>query len=116
MASMVLWYRYSTCKVYFAYLHSLTGFSYCDIPGNTPTPESIAGYTSDFGDDYFSFWHGGVHFIVLNSQFYEDSSLTKDLAEKVFNCDDYLQSFHDFRVTNLKVHKTKLSFCSLLNC
>lgn len=50
--------------------------------GNTPTPESIAGYTLDFGDDYFSFWHGGIHFIVLNSQFYEDSSLTKELAEK----------------------------------
>lgn len=52
------------------------------ISGNRPTPESIAEYSATFGDDYFSFWHNGVHFIVINSQFYEDSSLTKDLAEK----------------------------------
>lgn len=48
--------------------------------GNRPTRETIAGYTSTWGDDYFSFWKNGVHFIVLNSQFYEDSSLTQDLA------------------------------------
>ena len=30
---------------------------------------------------YFAFWYGGVHFIVLNSQLYEDCSLTKDVAE-----------------------------------
>ena len=30
---------------------------------------------------FFQFWHFGVHFIILNSQFYEDCSLTKELAE-----------------------------------
>ena len=49
--------------------------------GNRPTKDTIANYKSTFGDDYFSFWHNGVHFIVLNSQLYEDCSLTKDLAE-----------------------------------
>jgi len=49
--------------------------------GNTPTPATIAGWKSSFGDDYFSFWCGGVFFIVLNSQYYEDSSKTKQLAE-----------------------------------
>ena len=48
--------------------------------GNRPTKETIASYRSSFGDDYFSFWHGGVHFLVLNSQFYEDASLVPDLA------------------------------------
>ncbi|KAK7073568.1 Serine/threonine-protein phosphatase cpped1 [Halocaridina rubra] len=48
--------------------------------GNTPTPSTVAGYKKDFGDDYFSFWCGGVFFIVLNSQFYEDASKTAALA------------------------------------
>jgi len=50
--------------------------------GNKPTKDTIANYKSSFGDDYFSFWHGGVHFMVLNSQFYEDCSLTQDLADE----------------------------------
>ncbi len=49
--------------------------------GNRPTRDTIANYTSVWGDDYFSFWHGGVQFIILNSQFYEDCSLTEDLAK-----------------------------------
>ena len=49
--------------------------------GNRPTKDTIANYQNSFGDDYFSFWHQGVHFIVLNSQLYEDCSLTKDLAK-----------------------------------
>eukprot|EP00095_Tigriopus_kingsejongensis_P000977 maker-scaffold39_size501901-snap-gene-1.11 protein:Tk00977 transcript:maker-scaffold39_size501901-snap-gene-1.11-mRNA-1 annotation:"purple acid" len=49
--------------------------------GNTPTKETMAAYQSNFGDDYFSFWNGGVHFIVLNSQFYEDASQVPDLAQ-----------------------------------
>lgn len=48
--------------------------------GNRPTKDTITSYQSTFGDDYFSFWYGGVHFIVLNSQLYEDCSLVKDLA------------------------------------
>ena len=39
-------------------------------------------YTLDFGDDFFSFWHGGVHFIVINSQYYENSSQTQDLSDE----------------------------------
>jgi len=42
--------------------------------GNSPTTQSIQRYKDSFGDDYFSFYHRGVAFIVLNSQFYEDSS------------------------------------------
>lgn len=45
--------------------------------GNSPTEEDIVKYRSSFGDDYFSFWHGGVAFLVLNSQFYEDASRVK---------------------------------------
>ncbi|UYV82528.1 CPPED1 [Cordylochernes scorpioides] len=42
--------------------------------GNQPTVESIQHYNRHFGDDYFSFLCGGVKFIVLNSQFYENPS------------------------------------------
>lgn len=48
--------------------------------GNTPTPSTVAKYNKSFGDDYFSFWCGGVFFIILNSQFYEDSSKSASLA------------------------------------
>lgn len=39
--------------------------------GNTPTPDSIADYKRQFGDDYFSFWTGGCKFVAINSQFYQ---------------------------------------------
>ncbi|QDU82549.1 Calcineurin-like phosphoesterase superfamily domain protein [Polystyrenella longa] len=40
--------------------------------GNRPTPKSIATYKENFGDDYFSFWVGGVYNIVLNSSVLKD--------------------------------------------
>lgn len=49
--------------------------------GDTPTPETVAKYRSSFGDDYFSFWCGGVYFLVVNSQYWEDASGAKDLAD-----------------------------------
>uniref|UniRef100_A0A8C5QZQ4 Serine/threonine-protein phosphatase CPPED1 n=1 Tax=Leptobrachium leishanense TaxID=445787 RepID=A0A8C5QZQ4_9ANUR len=49
--------------------------------GNSPTPETIKAYCSNWGDDYFSFWVGGVLFLVLNSQFFFDSSECTELKE-----------------------------------
>lgn len=49
--------------------------------GNTPTPESIEQFCRDWGDDYFSFWVGGVLCMVLNSQFFFDSSGCPELME-----------------------------------
>ena len=40
--------------------------------GNRPTPKSIASYRRNFGDDYFSFWVGGVCNVVLNSSVLKD--------------------------------------------
>jgi len=45
--------------------------------GNQPTVESIEKYKTSFGDDFFSFYHKGAAFIVLNSQFYENASMAK---------------------------------------
>ncbi|CAJ1447701.1 unnamed protein product [Effrenium voratum] len=52
------------------------------VPGNhdigqVPTSNELDLYSSRWGDDYFSFWVGGVYFMVLNSQFYMDSSKTE---------------------------------------
>ena len=49
--------------------------------GNIPKHKTIAGNRSNFGDDYFYFMFQGAFFIVLNSQFYEDSSKVPDLFE-----------------------------------
>ena len=48
--------------------------------GNEPSFETIGRYKSSFGDDFFSFWCGGVYFLVLNSQYYENSSRVPKLA------------------------------------
>ncbi|NXV77380.1 CPPED phosphatase, partial [Atlantisia rogersi] len=49
--------------------------------GNAPTRETIAEYCQSWGDDYFSFWVGGVFFLVLNSQLYFDSSRCLELKQ-----------------------------------
>uniref|UniRef100_A0A8C3PWK1 Calcineurin-like phosphoesterase domain-containing protein n=1 Tax=Chrysolophus pictus TaxID=9089 RepID=A0A8C3PWK1_CHRPC len=49
--------------------------------GNIPTRETIDNYCKSWGDDYFSFWVGGVFFLVLNSQLYFDSSKCPELKQ-----------------------------------
>ncbi|XP_071965980.1 serine/threonine-protein phosphatase CPPED1-like isoform X2 [Antedon mediterranea] len=50
--------------------------------GNSPTQDSVEKYKESFGDDYFSFWVGGVKFLVLNSQYYKDSSQVPEQKEE----------------------------------
>ncbi|XP_055948752.1 serine/threonine-protein phosphatase CPPED1-like isoform X1 [Argiope bruennichi] len=50
--------------------------------GDDPTHESIQIYKKKFGDDYFTFFCGGVMFIVINSQFYKAPEKVQDLAEE----------------------------------
>ncbi|XP_062999088.1 serine/threonine-protein phosphatase CPPED1 [Elgaria multicarinata webbii] len=49
--------------------------------GNAPTPETIEDYCQEWGDDYFSFWVGGVFFLVLNTQLYFDASKCPELKQ-----------------------------------
>ncbi|XP_054263530.1 serine/threonine-protein phosphatase CPPED1-like [Macrosteles quadrilineatus] len=49
--------------------------------GDNPTYESVRKYTSNYGDDYFSFHAGGVFFICINSQFYHGATNTPDLVQ-----------------------------------
>lgn len=41
---------------------------------------TLCRYRHNFGHDYFSFWCGGVLFLVLNSQYYKSGSNVKELA------------------------------------
>lgn len=60
--------------------------------GNRPTAKSIASYQQNFGDDYFSFWTGGVCNIVLNSSVLKDPSGAPDvLAAQQLWLDQQLQ-------------------------
>ncbi|XP_035515534.1 serine/threonine-protein phosphatase CPPED1 [Morone saxatilis] len=49
--------------------------------GNTPTPRTVEQYCSAWGNDYFSFWVGGVFCLVLNSQLFYDASACPQLKE-----------------------------------
>lgn len=49
--------------------------------GNDPTPESIAAYEARFGTDHYTFRHGDLLGIVLNSNLIK-SAKTADLAAK----------------------------------
>ncbi|QDV24982.1 metallophosphoesterase [Aureliella helgolandensis] len=46
--------------------------------GNRPTATSIDRYRDNFGDDYFSFWVGGVFNVVLNSSLLKDPAGAPD--------------------------------------
>lgn len=50
--------------------------------GDRPTASDLKRYTDEFGDDYFDFWLGGVHYLVINSQIIKDPSLVPTLAQQ----------------------------------
>ncbi|XP_075035882.1 serine/threonine-protein phosphatase CPPED1 [Mixophyes fleayi] len=49
--------------------------------GNAPTLETVQTFCNNWGDDYFSFWVGGVFFLVLNSQLFFDGSKCPEQKE-----------------------------------
>eukprot|EP01125_Pyxidicula_operculata_P012254 TRINITY_DN4020_c0_g1_i1.p1 TRINITY_DN4020_c0_g1~~TRINITY_DN4020_c0_g1_i1.p1 ORF type:complete len:310 (-),score=68.60 TRINITY_DN4020_c0_g1_i1:200-1129(-) len=53
--------------------------------GNSPTSSTIERYRNDFGDDYFSFWAGGVKCIVLNSSAIHSSQHVKEYNQEQLN-------------------------------
>jgi len=71
--------------------------------GNRPTPDSIASYQEHFGDDYFSFWVGGVYNIVLNSSVLKDPSGAPDVLAAQ-------QKWLDQQLRNAKTAKAKHLF------
>lgn len=48
--------------------------------GNKPTAKTIQLYKEEFGDDYFSFWCGGVKFCVINSQIIQGLEPSNELS------------------------------------
>lgn len=60
--------------------------------GDQPTIETVNRYRTTFGDDYFSFWAGGVFFIVINTQYFYDGSKVPEIsAEQNKWLDDQLK-------------------------
>ena len=53
-----------------------------DLGQGVPTPRSLSEYTDAFGDDYFSFWMGGVFYIAINSQYYAQGGQPADAAQR----------------------------------
>jgi len=49
--------------------------------GQRPTTADIDRYRARFGDDYYSFWVGGVMYISLNSQYYREADEVLPLAQ-----------------------------------
>lgn len=49
--------------------------------GDRPNAATVDLFRRRFGDDYFSFWAGGVKFLVLNSQLWKDATDAQELAE-----------------------------------
>lgn len=72
--------------------------------GNQPSMESVSRYRSSFGDDFFSFWCGGVYFLVINSQYYEDSTQVPNLAaEQELWLEQQLKKIKKMRPTHVVV-------------
>ncbi|KAL8426527.1 hypothetical protein Efla_004892 [Eimeria flavescens] len=59
------------------------------IPGNhdvgtAPTPESLADYIRLWGQDFYSFWFGGVKFVFANSSlFYDDTHAPEEAEQQI---------------------------------
>lgn len=69
-----------------------------------PTELTISEYITEFGDDYFSFWKGGVLFIILNTQLYRDPELTQALlAQQEAWLDGLLSAPENANATHLIV-------------
>lgn len=69
--------------------------------GNTPTEKTVLKYRDSFGDDYFSFWCGGVYFLALNSQFWQDRTEAPKLAEEQ---DEWLEKELEYIKAKKPVH------------
>lgn len=50
--------------------------------GDNPTVQTVEKYRNDYGDDYFSFWAGGIFCIAINSQFYHNAPLVPQLVSE----------------------------------
>lgn len=54
-----------------------------------PLSQAVESYRRNFGEEWFSFWIEGVHFVVLNSLYYDD---LKELNDFVIEQNEWLES------------------------
>mmetsp|Transcript_5578 Transcript_5578/g.7256 ORF Transcript_5578/g.7256 Transcript_5578/m.7256 type:complete len:460 (+) Transcript_5578:31-1410(+) len=87
--------------------------------GDRPTRATIDLYKERFGDDYFTYWVGGVRFIALNTQLHKDSSgapeeariqdewLEEEVEKQINEVNEKkLQKQNQKRISNTKSKKT----------
>lgn len=75
--------------------------------GDVPTRDSLQYYRREFGKDYFSFWVGGVKFVVLNSQFmYSPDAIPEETARQL----EFLDTIPDARAKFIGRKKIKDKF------
>jgi len=60
--------------------------------GNEPTAVTVQNYRREFGPDFFSFWTGGVKFVVLNSQYFKSAEL---VPEEIKAQDEFMNTIAD---------------------
>lgn len=60
--------------------------------GQDPKFEDVKRYQENFGDDYFSFWVGGVLYVAVNSQYYHKLCVNAEAAQLRQAQEDWLES------------------------
>ncbi|XP_050536032.1 serine/threonine-protein phosphatase CPPED1-like [Daktulosphaira vitifoliae] len=66
--------------------------------GNTPDEKSIKKYREEFGQDFYSFWCGGIRFLVINSQFYKEHDAEKIAKQQEQWLEDQLIKYKGQRI------------------
>lgn len=79
--------------------------------GDAPTTGSLTKYRKEFGPDYFSFWVGGVKFVVLNSQFFfSPEALPNETEQHLQWIEDHVEDSNakyignNLRIVHFKEH------------
>ena len=66
----------------------------CDVP----TEESYEIYRKQFGPDFYSFWVGGVKFVVINSQYFKQPEALPRMTRKQ---EEFISTMADPRAKHL---------------
>lgn len=84
--------------------------------GDFPTAETLSKYRKEFGPDYFTFWVGGVKFVVLNSQFFHSpSSVPEETNKHLQWIEENVADARAKFIGNEKVSSETCRFNSILN-
>lgn len=75
--------------------------------GDIPSKDTLEIYRRQFGQDYFTFWVGGVKFIVLNSQYLHVPGALPEETEKQA---EFMKTIEDPKAKHIGKTILKLTF------